>query len=193
MQEFPWFLKVAIRIFLTAAIVIGLWECRRERDEAICTIETYNLLKALSRAKLDAPASGYIVDRTAAVSKEERRVIFMHPPSSAEFPPVQVYPDSVLTFAIGIQDEAWGKNGDGVEFKVHVRGAGSAQNKVFILYSRYIDPKHNPEDRHWIGVRIPLRRFTGKAIQLMLSTAPGPANNTDFDWAVWGEPQILLR
>ena len=76
-----------------------------------------------------------------------------------------------------------------MEFTVLIKGADNKETKV---YSRYIDPKHNEQDRHWMGVRIPLRPFAGQAIRVVLSTSPGPANNTESDWAVWAEPEVLL-
>ena len=187
------FFRATARAFVFTAAIASAWGCGDSQDEAIRTIQVYDLLKALPRANLQTPTRDYVVARTGILGKEQRDVIFMHPPSRAEFPPVQVYADSILTFAIGIQEEAWDKAGDGVEFSVQVRGADSAQNKVFSLFSRYIDPKHNPEDRRWIGVRIPLRRFAGQAIRVVLSTSPGPKKNADFDWAIWGEPQVLIR
>src|SRR5262245_12784743 len=76
----------------------------RAQDPAIRTIRIYDLLTALPHVTLQTPAPNFIMARTATVGQEERRVLFMHPTSSAEFPPIQVGPDSILTFAIGIQD-----------------------------------------------------------------------------------------
>jgi len=179
--------------FATVAVILAAaasaWTCQKQ-DEAIRTIRIYDLLQALPRATLKTPAPNYIsVRASGSVGKEERRVLFMHPPSSAEFPPVQVSEGSVLVFAIGIQDEALDKGGDGVEFTVLIRGADNKETKVF---SRYIDAKHNEQDRRWIGVRIPLRAFAGQTIRVILSTSPGPANDINADWAFWGEPMIVL-
>ena len=187
------FFTAAVRSVVIVAAIAGAWGCGDHQDEAIRTIRIFDLLKALPRANIQAPAQEYVVARTGIVGKEQRDVIFMHPPSRAEFPPVQVYADSILAFAIAIQEEAWDKAGDGVEFSVQVKGSDPVQKKVFSLYSRYIDPKHNIEDRRWVGVKIPLRRFAGQAIRVVLSTSPGPMKNADFDWAIWGEPQILLK
>src|SRR5262245_46497722 len=181
-----WRLRVVVPL-LVAAVSAGA--CQGKEDEAIRTARIYDLLKALPRATLKAPASNYISARSGAVAKEERRALFMHPPSSAEFPPVKVEQDSILQFAIGIQDEAWDKPGDGVEFTALVRGSDGKVTKVF---SRYIDPKHTEQDRHWIGVRVPLRAFAGQTIRVVLTTSPGPANNDNSDWAFWADPEIVL-
>jgi len=54
------------------------------------------------------------------------------------------------------------------------------------LYARYIDPKHNPSERHWLEDSVDLHRFAGQDITLLLSTDGGPKGNTDCDWAGWG-------
>jgi len=60
------------------------------------------------------------------------------------------------------------------------------------LFSRYVDPKHNPTDRRWMDVRIPLQPFAGQKVQITFATLPGPAGNTENDWSAWSEPQIVL-
>jgi hypothetical protein len=175
-------------VFTTA--IAGALGCGKQQDAAVRTIQIYELLKALPRADVQAPVAEYVVVRSATVGEEQRSVIFMHPPARAEFPSVTVYADSFFSFAIGIQEDAWKKAGDGVEFTVQVK---DSTGKEFLLFSRYIDPKHNLEDRHCNGVKIPLRRFAGQSIRLVVSTHPGPNKNADFDWAFWGEPQILLE
>lgn len=176
---------------IVAAAAMAACSSGRAHDPALRTIRIYDLLTALPRVTLQTPAPNFVMARTATVGGEERRVLFMHPTSSAEFPPIEVGPDSILTFAIGIQDEAWDKGGDGVEFTVQAK-ADAAGTKMLTLYSRYIDPKHNPDDRRWFSTRIPLRRFADRAIRLVFRTSPGPMNDNDSDWAVWGQPQIEL-
>jgi len=177
---------------MVVAASVAACGCGRAQDPAIRTIRIYDLLTALPRVTIQTPAPEFVVARAAAVGQDQRRVLFMHPTSSAEFPPIQVGEDSILTFAIGIQEEAWNKGGDGVEFTVQVRKADADQTKMLTLFSRYIDPKHNPDERRWFNVRIPLRRFAGEAIRLVFRTSPGPMNDNDSDWAVWGQPQIEL-
>ena len=181
-----WHFRIAVLLLVAVASAAA---CQGKEDEAIRTARIYDLLTALPRATLKAPASDYISASTGTVAKEQRRALYMVPTSRAEFPPVKVEQDSILTFAIGIQDDAWDKSGDGVEFTALIRGSDGKETKVF---SRYVDPKHIEQDRHWIGVRIPLRQFAGQTIRVVLSTSPGPASNNDYDWAFWAEPEIVL-
>ena len=60
------------------------------------------------------------------------------------------------------------------------------------IYSRYVDPKNNQEDRHWFEEQIPLLSYGDQDIRITLATGPGPANDSVDDWGVWAEPQIVL-
>jgi len=177
--------QLAIILLLSAVIVAP--GCQN-RDEAIKTMQVYDLLAAFPRAVVTAPAATYVLRGDFTVGHDTLPSLFIHPASSVEFPPVRVSADSVLTFRFGVRDEVWDKEGDGVDFTVFVQGNGP-KVKVF---SRYADPKHNPGDRHWIDGRVPLRAFAGQDIRITLATGPGPAGDTTNDWAVWGEPKIIL-
>jgi hypothetical protein len=72
--------------------------------------------------------------------------------------------------------------GDGVGFTVEVNDASGRITKVF---SDYIDPKHNVQQRRWSNGEIDLTRYRGQEIELLFSTDPGPKGNTTYDWAVW--------
>jgi hypothetical protein len=123
------------------------------------------------------------------VADETRSALFLHPAGSVEFPLVRLSSRPQLTFSIAIDQNAWDKPGDGVEFSVFVSRANGAGTKI---YSRYIDPKKNPGERRWIEARVSLRAFRNQDVRIVLTTAPGPADDVNFDWALWATPQILL-
>jgi hypothetical protein len=152
-------------------------------------VKIFDLLAAFPRATLHVHGPAYVDRDTYSVGGELRPSLFLHPTASAVFPPVRVSPEAVLTFRIGVIDEAWDKPGDGVEFIVFVQRSNDAETKVF---SRYIDPQHNPQDRRWFEERVSLRRFGDQDVRITLATGPGPANNFSYDWGVWSEPQIIL-
>jgi hypothetical protein len=95
----------------------------------------------------------------------------------------------MLTRKIGVIDAAWDRGGDGVEFGVSVRRLNGATTNML---SRYVDPKHNPDDRRWIDVKLSLRQFGDEEVRIVLTTAPGPDNDYSYDWAVFGESEIVL-
>jgi hypothetical protein len=84
---------------------------------------------------------------------------------------------------------------DGAEFIIEVKQENGKISKVF---SRYIDPKHNPAERHWMSGDIDLSKYHGAAITLLLSTNGGPKGDIRNDWTAWsnfyvsgGEPQSV--
>ena len=160
----------------------------QKRDEAIKTMQVYDLLVAFPRAVIKSPGPKYVQQGNFAVGREELPGLFIHPPSTVEFPPVRVLADSMLTFRFGVRDEAWDKPGDGVDFTVYVQGYGPRVK----AFTRYADPKHEPNDRHWIDGRVPLRAFANQDIRITFATDPGPAGDTTHDWAVFAEPRIVL-
>ena len=43
----------------------------------------------------------------------------------------------------------------------------------------------------WASRELDLSAFRGKSVNLRLSTGPGPKNDANWDWAVWGQPQVV--
>lgn len=158
-------------------------------DEGIRTVRIFDLLRAFPRATVLSGGPRYVGRGQYSVGGEMRAGLFLHPSASAKFPSIRVSREAILTFKVGVMDQAWDKPGDGVEFTVFVERPNDSQTKVF---SRYIDPKHNPGDRRWFDERIPLRKFGDQDVRVTLATGPGPANDFTDDWAVWIEPQIVL-
>jgi hypothetical protein len=181
---------VALGLIVTVGLTCGGCGWGADND---AVPHVYDFIKAFPKAKTQAPDPRYVTQPAsnyAEVAGDRRPVLSMHPPSSAEFPSVRITAESIFTFGFCILEAAWGKPGDGVEFTVLVRLPDNAQERLF---SQYIDPKHNPEDRRWFTERISLERFAAaKRIQITLATSPGPAGDNNFDWAVWSEPQIVL-
>ena len=175
---------------VTAVSVVLCGACARSSaDPALKSVTIYDLLVALPKATPHVYKPSYSSLGEYAVANETRSALFLHPSGSVEFPVVHLSSKAVLTFWIGIDDSAWDKPGDGVEFTVFVNRANDARTKVF---SRYLDPRHNPDDRRWMEGRVSLKAFRNEDVQIILATGPGPANDFNFDWAYWGEPQIIL-
>lgn len=59
-----------------------------------------------------------------------------------------------------------------------------------LLYSRYVDPKHQQQDKQWIPVQADLSSFAGKLVRIILVTGSGPAGDLRYDWAGWGAPRL---
>lgn len=78
--------------------------------------------------------------------------------------------------SIGIRDGAPQDNADGVEFSVRVEGQ-------VLKRQRYKGPAG------WAHIKADLSAYAGKKIALDLVV--DPLENTDGDWAIWGDPRIL--
>src|SRR5690606_28066665 len=70
---------------------------------------------------------------------------------------------SFLSLGIGLAETTWDPaKGDGVQFDVFC-GAENNQTKIF---SEYIDPKNNPEDRTWKYFNIPFGDCYGNKTEI---------------------------
>ena len=183
-----------VRVLAVGAIGLAALSARSCKpgapDGALKTIRVYDLLVAAPRAVARVHQPDFMRVGQYAVGGETRDALFLHPAGSVEFPLVHLSSRAELNFWIGVDQNAWDKTGDGVEFSVIVRRANDARS---IIFSRYLDPKHHPEDRRWIEGRVSLRDFREQDVRIILATEPGPGNDVNFDWALWAEPQILLH
>ena len=177
--------RIAVARVLLLASGIG---CSSSADEAIRIVRVFDLIAALPRASTNAGSPEYISRRLATLGGHARNAIFMHPAASAEYPAIEVTASSVFTAFIGLDDAVLDKPGDGVEFTVRVKLSTDVEVEVF---SQYVDNRRNA-DRGWTSIRVPLGAFAGQHVRLVLSTAAGPAGNNSYDWALWGEPRLIL-
>lgn len=141
---------------------------------------------------VEAALDDYIANRTFTIDGETRKVLFMHPPSSASFS-LLLPRAAALRFGIAIQPEAWSKPGDGVDFQVSVNhwNQEAKRTQEEVIFARYIDPKHDPSARHWVDAALDLSRLAGGYVTLVFSTSPHAS--PDYDWAGWSGMQVVGR
>jgi hypothetical protein len=145
-----------------------------------------DLLSRLPMARVEA------IDRPAAtrwrIGDLERPVLYQPPPSRVEFP-FTVTGAGVFRAAIALDPAAWSRGGDGVRFEARALCSGSEDVSLF---SRYLNPTVNLEERAWLPVEIalPSAERCPKIDGLALFTWPGPAGNRYSDWAGWAEPSV---
>ena len=100
--------------------------------------------------------------------------------------------DGWLRVAVGLKEEAWTLEGDGVRFMALVSD-GRASDELFI---QDVNPFANQNDRRWIPVMVDLSAYAGEDVDIMLNTygsPPGRAGDVRNDLAVWGTPEIVIR
>jgi hypothetical protein len=115
--------------------------------------------------------------------------IFQHPlviQSNITYSNIQIPTNATLEFSIAMNPTVWDEPGQGVQFEVYIKN-NSQSNEIF---SKYINPKANVDDRKWFFFSIPLEDYNAKVVSISFVTKPGPANDTEYDWAYWGDPLI---
>jgi hypothetical protein len=137
----------------------------------------WNVLNTVS-APLTGPST-FVIDGV------KRPVVFQHPPSEVRFDFRPEPRHRALSFSVALDPRVWAPDkGDGVQFEMAITAAGQRRR----VFSRWVDPKNNPNDRHWIRASIDLAPYSGREIEVELSTQPGAANV--WDWAGWGDLRV---
>jgi hypothetical protein len=124
------------------------------------------------------------------ISGSERVVLSLHPATSGSTTlvyPVKIEPQTTLRTLLAIAPEAWTAEGDGVTFSIYVEDDAG----FHLIYSQYVDPKHQQQDRRWIPIQVDLAAFQGKIVHLILTVNSGPAGDLRYDWAGWAEPRLV--
>jgi hypothetical protein len=145
---------------------------------------------------------GAIAGATWTIDGDTRDVLYASPTSTfnvfhGHLPQNPLY----LKTAIAMQPESWDKEGDGVQFEIYLQREGRGSREL--LFSRYMDPKHNPSERHWIPVGIDVSRYVGDPtsdfvqpvgakVSFIFVTKPGPSDDSLYDWAGWVEPVLVV-
>jgi len=125
-----------------------------------------------------------IAPRQFVLSGEARNALGEHPPYE-RMPyrlPIGGGPKEIFDFSYALDSAAFDKTGDGVEFTIELKEPSGRITKQF---SRYIDPKHNAQERRWLDGQLDLSAWRNQTIELLFSTAPGPQGDTSWDWAAW--------
>jgi hypothetical protein len=133
----------------------------------------------------------YVRPAYFTIGGEQKPILFEHAPYERLSHRVAITPATEhLWFEIALDPSVYPEGkvvGDGVEFLLEAR---DARGTVTRLYDRYIDPKHNPEERKWIPAEVDLAKFIGQTVDLLFTTLPGPRNDSAADWAGWGNPRF---
>jgi len=128
----------------------------------------------------------------ASIDDDSRNVILQNPLGLSNMQSLIAYnvtvpSNSRLSFGIALAPEVWNEEGDGVLFKIIMYDDQGGHE----IFSRYINPNENAEERKWLDSEIKLDQYANKNVAIYFVTTPGPNNNNRFDWAYWGDPKIL--
>jgi hypothetical protein len=130
------------------------------------------------------------------INGESRVAVRQHPiapwdshtvDSSIIFNNISISPGSKLSFGVAMDPTVWNKDTDGVEFRVLVKDERGTHE----MFSKYISPHENIEDRRWQDFLLDLSEFNGKDVSIYFVTNPGPNRKNAYDWAYWSKPLLL--
>jgi len=139
------------------------------------------------KALLDQP----FIEGAGIIDDQVKFIILEIPLDNAssiiEFENKQIPDNAVLKFDVTLDPKSWSPyKGDGVTFEIYVRENGTKKQ----IFSKYIDPKHNRDERKWNYNEVDLSEYGGKNATIIFSTLAGPNNDSAWDFAWWGEPRI---
>jgi hypothetical protein len=97
-----------------------------------------------------------------------------------------------LEFSIGLREDAWTVEGDGVLFLVGVSDGQTFDE----LMSLVVNPYANAGDRGWHPLLLDLGKYSGRQVEIVFNTRSSPDRqpvDDRGDLPVWGEPRVVVR
>ena len=168
---------------------------RAGADDARLAFDLIDLAKT-GRAQLSSPSGAqlgpFLDARHVTIAGRERAWLYMHSPSSASFE--LVLPQrAALQAGLGVEPGAWDSpTGDGVLFVAEVTPLeGAAGGRTVRVLHDPLNPRALTGQRVWHDRWVDLSAFGGQRVRLTLRTEAGAT--TDFDWAGWAEPAIVIQ
>ncbi|MGE5833739.1 MAG: hypothetical protein ACM4AI_04615 [Acidobacteriota bacterium] len=179
--------QILIGVLAVVAIAVAYFVLRPAGDRV-----AIDLIEQLPKAKDRKPSPDVfsVVDATLAGKAE--RAILVRQPSRIVYN-VTVPEEAWLKFNLGLLEESWKTQGDGVFFQI---GVSSGPEWVELL-SVVVNPYGNASERSWQPYVLDLSQFAGETVDLVFNTRSSPPPNTgkdpNGDAALWGAPRIVIR
>ncbi len=136
--------------------------------------------------------TGTIVgDHRFEIDGDVRQTLFVHPPR-AVFYPIVIWPDTTLSFGLGISEKIWDRGGDGTLFRVllYPENRRDTDAEPIVLLERFLDACGSPDERHWFDYQLDLSGHTGTVGKLAFETLPGEKGDVWYDWSGFSDPTI---
>jgi len=149
----------------------------------------FHFINLLHKAEIIDSPRRFVQTAQYTIDRDGRDVLTQHPNSTLVFKDIPIYSGARLKFAIAINPVVWDKAGDGVKFELSLQQ--DPESPAILLFSKYIDPKKNPEERRWIDQEVDLKAYEGENVTLIFQTRSGPKNDGTYDWAGWGNPKLV--
>lgn len=185
MERKRW-LTIAVIVLVVALVAVWFMRRRAEGPVAIDLVEQF--AAADKRSPLPVDKAFSVIELT--VNGETRRGIYQHPTSRITWK-LTIPDDAWLRTSLALKPEMWDKESDGVLFRIGI----SDGRRYEELLSQHVDPHNAAGDRRWLPVNLDLSAYARQEVSLIFNTnssLPGRGDDSQNDWAVWGEPQIYV-
>jgi len=159
--------------------------CRR-------SAERVDLIARLGEAQKSPGPAVFFIEDIDLAGERHRAVTIAPVPASRLSWRVTVPEGAWLWVSIGMQSEAWTKEGDGVRFRAAVSEGGT----VTPLFEQHLHPYAREGDRKWFPIRVPLGPYAGREVEIVFATvasADGAGVDERNDLPAWGVPEIVVR
>jgi hypothetical protein len=180
-------LVVAVLVVILA--LAGIWFVRRG-GSAPAVIDLVDLFPSAVKAPSSAGPDVFAV-KDETIAGETKRAILSKAQSRITWK-VTLPNDAWLRTAIAIDESAWDKDGDGVQFRIGVSEGG----RYDPLLTQHLDPHSSRADRRWVPVILDLSAYGGRTVSIIFNTdasLPGRPVDNRNDLSFWGAPAIVLR
>jgi hypothetical protein len=166
-----------------ALALTGWWLTRS------AVLVTVDLIDALPRAiqQRPSPEAFQVIDAT--LNGETRRAIYVAEQSRIVWEE-EVPEHAWLQVALGVREEAWQREGDGVLFLIGVSHAGRYDELISLI----VNPRGNESDRQWLPILLDLAPWAGQRVEIIFNTRVAHKDaSTANHLALWGAPAIVTR
>jgi radical SAM superfamily enzyme YgiQ (UPF0313 family) len=147
----------------------------------------FDLAAYFDQAAVESGGKDFVALWLTRISGEDRMSILIHPPSRVSWK-VKLKADSKLRFGVSFSPDVWDKPGGGAWYVVKAKARFGKEETVF---SEFIDPKQNREQRRWMDFEVDLSRFGNKKVELTLETRTEGPN--DYCVAFWSRPHLVSK
>ena len=171
-------------------VLAAVWYYSRRGGEAPAVIDLVQRFPLALKEPVGAGADVFAV-KDERIGGDTKRAIFAHPNTRITWT-VVVPNDAWLRTWLGVDEQAWDKDGNGVLFFIGVSEGG----RFDMLLTQHVDPRNTRGDRRWVPVTLDLSPYAGRAVKIIFNTRTSPAGVADDprnDFAYWGAPAIVLR
>jgi hypothetical protein len=178
-------------IVVLVVLVGGWWWWRSRHAEPPAAIDLVAQFSTAEKRSSPLPPEQTFTTEDVTIDGDTKRGIGMQPTSRLTWK-ITVPPDAWLRAWLAVKPEAWGKEGDGVLFRVGISDGRTYEE----LLNQYIDPHRQQNDRRWFPVQLDLSAYGGTDAQLIFnvnSSLPKQGDDRRNDLAFWGRPEIYVR